>query len=814
MQQNAAFTSLIAMRIPLSLVLFTFCIAGTIRAQDPVASFTLLSDSMPAEHIYMQCNKDYYGAGETIWFKGYLFSRYNPSTLSANFYIELLNEDRRIVLSARFPVFAGTVTGSIDLPDTLSQGAYVLRAYTPWSLNFGDVYTYKKGIAIFNETTKPLTIPLAAEKKNCLFFPSGGILVAGLPNTVACRLFDSFMQPLIAAGKIVNDKGDEVAAFETDASGTGLFNFIPQKGETYTAELKFRDNSSVKYALPAAAAEGIVVDVFEKDGGKFFTVSATPGFENNKEELLLLAVVQNSIIANAKVKLINGNAEGSIDTRDLDPGFMQLLLFDKSGKLLAKANTFINAAQSSVKAAIRTDTVNFSPKGMNVFHLVFPDSVAGNFSLSVTDISTVASQYKSSNIISGLLLQPGSRSYTGYIPADAGAEEMERFSMTGDWPVNYPAMPLRFKDDPYIQVKGKVFKELRKDQQIKDALNIIVQTKDSSTAFFSVPLLPDDRFELKNLVYEDSARFYYQLNAKKNADKYLKIQLDSLPVPRPASNEDLEPWFNSCKAILADPIIEKKAKAIQQQYVTAKASGITLEEVVVKAKVLSREKQLNKEYTSGLFSGGIGARMIDVSSDAFTSGAQSIFQYLQGKIAGATIYYDYRNGRWVVESPRSYSTADVLAGGNGLVDGIFFVDEIETDAAFVERIPVNQVAFVKFFPPGSIMYPGVGISCVLAIYTKKGGDLLSTAPTYLSSFKFPGYTHATEFEMPDYSQELVKNPDYRTTLYWNPELMLDGRSKERRIVFYNSDNARKFRVILEGFTTKGELVHLEKIIDK
>lgn len=801
------------MRVYLLLLLVFFLRSFYSRSQDPVASFANLGDSMPAEHIYLQCNQDYYTAGETIWFKAYLFSKYNPSTLSTNLFVELLNEDRKIVLSVRFPVFAGTATGNLDLPDTLAQGAYVLRAYTIWSFNFGDEYVFKRGVAILNESNKPAVHQVLSDKSNTTFFPPGGLLIAGLNNTVAFRSLNKFMQPVGSKGTVIDAKGNQLTDFEADATGTGLVSFIPQLGESYSAEVKYPDNTSAKYVLATVKGSGAVVDVFENEKGKVFSVSATPDFE--KEKLKLLAVVQNTIVANADVMLNKGNAEGFIDTRKMDPGLMQLLLFDKQGKLLSYANTFINAGSMLVKGVIKTDTVNFTEKSLNVFHIVFPDSIAGNFSVAVTDISNGMPGKSADKINESLLLQAGSKYYLPPVAADAGVEQVENSAMTNDWPVHYPYKPAQYKDESYIRLKGKVFKELRRDQKITDELTIILQTKDSSTAFFSVPLAADDSFELRNLVYQDTARFFYQLNAKKNADKYLKIELDTgvkqHPVP---GTQGLDAWFSSCKEFLADPVIQAKAANTRKEYLAAKAQGNTLEEVVVKAKVLSKEKQLDKKYTSGLFSGGAGTKMIDVGTEAQSSGAQNILQYLQGKIAGATIYYNVRSGHWVMESPRSYSTADVLAGGNGLVDGLFFVDEIQMDVDFVERIPVSQVAYVKFFPPGSIMYPGVGISCVLSIYTKKGDDLLSVMPSFLNSFSYPGYTSEKFFPQPDYSQELKNVTDVRSTLYWNPELILDGSSKETRITFYNSDNAKKFRVILEGFTTKGELVHIEKIIDK
>jgi hypothetical protein len=54
--------------------------------------------------------------------------------------------------------------------------------------------------------------------------------------------------------------------------------------------------------------------------------------------------------------------------------------------------------------------------------------------------------------------------------------------------------------------------------------------------------------------------------------------------------------------------------------------------------------------------------------------------------------------------------------------------------------------------------------------------------------------------------------DNRTTLYWNPVISVSGE-KEFTIRFYNSDAAKKFHVVLEGFTADGKLVRFDKIIE-
>jgi hypothetical protein len=75
-----------------------------------------------------------------------------------------------------------------------------------------------------------------------------------------------------------------------------------------------------------------------------------------------------------------------------------------------------------------------------------------------------------------------------------------------------------------------------------------------------------------------------------------------------------------------------------------------------------------------------------------------------------------------------------------------------------------------------------------------------------------GYNTIKEFYNPNY--ELANNPaiaDYRTTLFWAPFILLDKTNRRITIPFYNSDNCKKLRVIIEGINELGQLTREEKI---
>lgn len=123
-----------------------------------------------------------------------------------------------------------------------------------------------------------------------------------------------------------------------------------------------------------------------------------------------------------------------------------------------------------------------------------------------------------------------------------------------------------------------------------------------------------------------------------------------------------------------------------------------------------------------------------------------------------------------------------------------------------------EVDYIKIYDPA--MGGAFGAyGGVISIYTKRGKGF---ATDYKSNkmLPLPGYTPVKEFFSPDYATAVnaVTKPDLRTTLYWNPNIIMDKANNEYVIKFYNNDVTRKFRIVLEGINFDGKLVHMEKVL--
>lgn len=107
------------------------------------------------EQIFIHTDREEYIAGENFWFSAFTFDRHNNNKpgISGTGYIELLNSDNNPVIQKRVRLTGGAGHGTFQLPDTLSPGTYILRAYTNLILNLPPDNCFRKVISIYNSLT-------------------------------------------------------------------------------------------------------------------------------------------------------------------------------------------------------------------------------------------------------------------------------------------------------------------------------------------------------------------------------------------------------------------------------------------------------------------------------------------------------------------------------------------------------------------------------------------------------------------------------------------------------------------------------------
>ncbi|TAN10827.1 MAG: hypothetical protein EPN37_18420 [Chitinophagaceae bacterium] len=766
-------------------------------------------DHYPQEKIYLQTDKDYYAAGGTVWFKAYITSDYLPTPISTILYAELLNTKGKVLQRLELPIKDGGAWGDFDLSPDMHPGDYRIRAYTMWMLNFDPAFLYKKDIHIF----EPGTPPPASNGENIpsdfavQFFPEGGDLVDSLQSLVAFKGIDQDGFPEDVKGKITDGQGRFIDSIYAVHDGMGSFHLTPLPGQTYQALMTNSSGKTKTFELQAAKSSGVVMHIIpDRNNRLFFQVKRSSNIGTEFNNLYLAAQIGGHLVYYAPIDFSQGYSGGMIPV-DKDPaGIMQITLFTPEGIPLAERLAFVKNKDALLPLTLQKDSVSLQPRGKNVFTLDIPDTLTGNFSVAVTDAGQVQQTPERDNIISHLLLTSDIKGYV-YDPAwyfrnnnEATNHGLDLVMLTNGWRRfvwqkilndQFPEVKLP-PEMQGIQVSGQAFD--RKGPLKNGKITMMLRAPaDTLTYFISGATQPNGYFEIGNLDFHDSATLYYQSQDTLHKGRSVTVRFLSSPASQNYEllHTPVHPWQPVRDATLNNYLTQAVERNNIQKYINSRS--VLLKEVNVTARRIPETKKLEDRYTTGMFK----------SDDGYTFDLTrqnlpyiSIFQYLQGRVAGLMI------------SGGPMSPSVRWRGGT---PG-FFLDEVPVSAEDIANVPVNDIALVKVYRPP--FYGGFGGgSGAIAIYTKKGGDEDYSPGKGFDKIRIPGYSIVRQFYSPDYAVNKKVNelPDKRATLYWNPDLKIDSTSHQVTFSFYNTDITKRMRIIIEGISNNGKIGRIEEV---
>ena len=798
------------------LLSWTICIISffSVKAQGLDSMIKVYSEQLPEQKVHVHFDKDVYMAGETIWFKAYLFSGFSLAAISRNFYAELIN-DKGIVLQRKvYPVIESASVGNFDIPDSMPAGNFIYRGYTTWMLNFDTAFIFQKNLVITDKNgmaDNKKSVTNAAKTTLLQFFPEGGNLVNALESVVAFKANDELGMPASVKGNIVNSKGAVITSFSSQHDGMGTFVLTPAPNERYQAVWTDVAGKQQTTSLPEAKAQGCVLKMSGLGNKKNFTINRTADVPAEWKNINIIALLGQERVYKARANLeATQVTSGAIPVTDFPSGILQVTVFSEQWEPLAERIVMINNDNYHFDAKLNTPELNTNFRAKNTLEIQVEDTLLSNLSLSVTDAAIGRETY-ADNIYSRVLMTGDIKGYV-HDPAyyfsdnsDSVAANLDLVMLTHGWRrYNWSNLArgkkpvLKFPNETFLSLDARVFgvttaSPLRSDEE----LGIFLQQKDSSVQFLQMAKVGVDKFSIPNVVFYDTASLHYQFMKDKKAEQEMSLAFGNnlykgvkrIDVTNRPVNIEIDTSILARTKFLADRLSKFGS--------TSTAGGTVLETVTVKTKVKSRLQELEDKYTSGLFKGGDGYSF-DLTNEP-ASGMYDIFSYLQGRVPGLQIT---GTGANATVSWRGSSTA-------------LFLNEMPGDPSMVSSVNINDIAYIKVLRPPFMGSFGGGAGGAIAIYTKKGNDVKPTPGTGLAKTIVTGYSSAKEFYSPNYkdlsaSADVVA--DYRSTLYWNPVILTDATRKSVKVEFYNNDITKAYRVVLEGVNEIGKMIRIETVI--
>lgn len=783
-------------------------ISTHLSAQNIDSVLSDFSSGFPTEKVYIHYDKQGgYLAGETIWFKAYLYSNGKPSGLSNNFFMQLFDPKGGLVLSKRYPVAGSVIKGNIDIPDTLQQGNYFIRAFTPHMLNTEESLLYRRNITIFNRNRKSSGI----KRQDHLivdFFPESGYLVDGILTICAFKATDEFGRPKDINGLIKSDDGTVIASFKSYHDGIGRIPFKPIAGKKYIAEIE-ADGGKRTFNLPEVLASGINLKVLDEPGGKKFQLSRKEKGTTFFDVVRLAVTINTSLIYDTEVAFEDyPSIIGHLITDSLPSGILHFTIFDKSGNPLAERLAFVDNKEYKYSGDITATIKSFNKKAENSLDISFPDNIQRSCSVSVVDLDS-DNNGSTENIWSALLLTADLKGAI-YNPAwyfinksDSVKLAADNLMLTHGWSrYNWAKMlakefsVTKQKDNNFVLLSGQLT-DVNKVPVDGGTLNLLIEPEDSVSQTYNIVIDEKGMFKIDSLVFSGKSKLFYAYQDKKGRTKKVLLQLDenSLGSLQTAA---LKQYPELIKTELNNDLPETRDMDI-----AAKADKVKeLENVKVVSNIYKRPiDAVNDKYTTGVFK-SMGKDNIDNITDPVNDKAMNAVDFIKNRIQQLELSTSGFVNR------KNFS----LISGQKWAVGIF-INEQPATITQLRVMRADDIALVKFFEAGFV---GVGSSSpggALAVYTKERQT--ENTPEKLDFFEFTGYSMTKEFFNPDYSSvdpEKAK-PDYRTTLYWNPNVFTEPGNNSFKFKFYNNDFSKKFRVIMEGFDAQGRLIHSERVIE-
>ena len=862
-------------------VLLYFSSLSAQTMQDTIIANFSLMERIPKEKLYLHLDKPFYGAGEKIWFKGYLVNATTHQDNSqSNFIItELINRSDSIVERKKIRRDSLGFHNAFTLPATLPAGDYYLRGYSNWMLNEDPDFFFSRNIkignsidntivssieyqqeddthytakikftsnvqAVFENTTikylylengkiknkgkkktdengwisislpdlkspaarrievefddpqyiykRTFHLPVFTNDFDVKFFPEGGALINIPHQNVAFKAqgADGFSKEI--EGFLFNSKGDTLTNFRSEHNGMGIFTMNPVNNETYYVTVRTNDSITKRFDLPAIEPKGISIAMSHYKQEIRYEIQKTEATEW-PQKLFLLAHTRGklAILQPINPKRTFGKMNDSLFTE----GITHFMLIDEQGNALSERLIFVPDHKPN-QWQITTDQPTYGKREKVSLQIAAKDSegnpVEGTFSVSITDRKSIQPDSLADNILSNLLLTSDLKGYVEdpayyFLNQDARTlRSIDYLMMTHGWRRHKMENVLRTPSlnfTNYIEkgqtISGRIMGFFGANVKkgpicvLAPKYNIIATTETDEKGQFIV-----------NTSFRDSTTFLVQARTKKG---FAGVDILMDPPQYPVATHKA-PYFNGATTFMEDYLMNTR----DQYYMEGGMRVYNLKEVTVTAK---RERPSSKS----IYTGGINTYTVE--EDRLQGYGQTAFD-AASRLPSVTI----TNGSEI--HIRNNSEPAII-----VIDDIVYEDASD----ILKDIQVSDMSSISLLRGADAVILGPRASGGAVVITLKDPRNLPARPAQgIITYTPLGYSESVEFYHPTYDTPEKKNAqrsDFRSTVYWNPELRLDAEGKAT-IEYYTPDSTAPEDIIIEGVDKNGKVCRILQTINK
>lgn len=750
------------------------------------------------EKLYLQVDREIYAPGDKIWLKAYQVNgiTHELNTNFRNIFVQLIAENGQVVRNILLFSVKGQAQGNLAT-DSLADGMYTLRAFTKYLENYGEDACFHKKIWINStkhEVAVPEKEPVDFSQAAIDFLPEGGLLVLNAPNTIAFKAIDEKGHGVEVSGHILDDLGDTITSFKSVYRGMGKLSLMPVDERSYYAVID--QNPGKKIALSSAVSDGITISC--KDNGESLRFTMSANMKKQAHQPFYFMASRKGTIISRKIQMDNFTYALNLG-KDLFPeGITKITLLDTLKQPFAERLIYVNKGEKDLvalhlnkKEFNSRDKVTISTQAL----LAEGDSITSPLSVTVVNQNYMGKGGNSQTIKSYLLLDSelkgGIDSPASYFTDQdlPSAQKLDLLMMVNGWrsylwdDVMANQASVADWNDAGIEIKGYVkrllWNKLLPDVQV--SLSYVFKNYEIGKT------ISDDkgRFKFERIFFQDSTELMLN-GVTKNRSRSLEIILD----------ESLNNYPKLDSALLNRTV-----------------ANISMNKNFYQDNLSRQQKEIAFNPEKGI----ILLDQVDIVSDSKAAFSRSFGNYPWSdrtfKIKPEDSKYSYLVDYLLDKIPSLVYSIDTFFMANRHVD--FLIDNFPPmDLRQVTLMRMDNVDIVDVLNPGwNRINPKelneTNPNGLIAIYSKDPNKVPIDYTNVRGRVRpqLRGYHKPVQFYFPTYTPDNIDSPqpDYRPTLFWNPELSFkDGKAS---IEFFTSDESAHYVVYVEGVTKNGKICY-------
>jgi hypothetical protein len=747
-------------------------------SQLPLKADLVNHEKYYSEELHIVTDRNLYAAGEKVWFKIFKLNSLTniPASPDKVVYVNILNPENDPVVQLKIETDGFSGSGDFTLPDTLKTGNYILCSYTNWMQNFSkDLFSYKS-ISVINPFDKitnlrnPYTDQVA---DNIIFYPEGGHLLAGFETKLGFKVTDRNGNPVKLTGSLVNDRNDTLSRVKTGNNGYGIVSFRPSGLNTIFL-VPSDKNQNKKFPLPDVQKEGVIIsDVRKnKDSQAVAELNFSSNYDSNGNNIYL-EVYSPGLSGLRKTLLTGQERELFISSNDIPFGISYLKVVDEHEYILTdrwiyKGNNnslnytiILQSKEHLQREKIRIDITANDAEGL---------PVESDFSISV-----VKSVTSGRNII-GL---ENCRQLPGMVPVieDCNLKDVNDYLIFYKQPecvtnknVNADYTPAYLPELEGHLISGNIREKISGEPLRNESLTLSFVGKRALCLFTRT----DDKGNFNFVTKEKGLKEIVIQPLAYTKECYVDLNITTNPGSPDFDHGSLCPDTS-------------KLDDINNLIISTQISKIY--EPFYRNPIKMPEEKPKHDFYGQPDKSILMSKYIELTS---------VKEIISELIPGVTTTRN--NGKLIFRMTKPYQTMPFMNGPMVLLDGVPVYDLEKVSDISSKDIERIDVLNDRYYVSGNVL------DGILHIVTKKG-DFSATDPDrFVFRMEYDLLNKEDPFFSPDYSLDSLKNnhlPDFRNTLYWNPDLHT-ARDGKTEIEFYSSDESAEYTIIIEGITADGK----------